>query len=283
MNPEKNGIDQKVRIKLFVLIRRTVRPNKTEMPHNYRTGYGRGTVVRYYGRVRKAVGYPVSIPRKRRRVMQKRYGGVNYMEKKQANRSTINATPFIGAINAEISPQVLAQVGTGDFERIGAQMTIRSFGVNFSITAQTTTLVPNIMRVIILWDRQPNGSQFITTDLLDPPQTPLSFGNLDRRYRFKTIWNSGVFSMGKFGGGNTPENRTWSVYFPCNLGMMYQGNLGDVASVSSGLLYIVIISDATDAPAAHSVDFVTRGRFTDGYSKGESVGKVSVKGWDYPS
>lgn len=80
--------------------------------------------------------------------------------------------------------------GTTGYQRIGAQIALKSVYWQYILTLGNTQQVPCCARVMLLWDRQPNGNVAAPNDILDPAGSPLAIYasmNLANRDRFVVL------------------------------------------------------------------------------------------------
>lgn len=173
--------------------------------------------------------------------------------------------------NVDVLPLNLIAPGTGSFNRIGRKANLKSLLVEMTIehvySAQATTnnLTGNVVRVAIVWDKQPNGTLpvyseiFSVTDqagtegsnYFDPPK-------YDNRERFKILRDEkAIFNIMapplSGGSGNTVVNyKLLKAYvkLPADCATTYSGQSATqtIADISTGALYVVLRSaiDSTD-------------------------------------
>ncbi len=171
--------------------------------------------------------------------------------------------------------------GNGDEDRIGNQITIHSIAFKIAGRPQAGTDAPVSYRIFLVYDRQTNGAAPIITDLLTSTTTPFSFNNMDNRFRFKTLWTSGLFQLEHEASASGQELYWTEVFMNCHLPVQYGTTGANVGDIQTGSLHMVWISNAATAAAnAHTFQLGLRVRFTDGRAAGGkvSVGKKNVKG-----
>lgn len=78
--------------------------------------------------------------------------------------------------------------GSGASEHVGREVTMRSVQINLRAQATAATGVAQIVRFLLVYDRQPNGAAPAITDILTST-TVTAPRNLDNRKRFKILWD----------------------------------------------------------------------------------------------
>jgi len=181
------------------------------------------------------------------------------------------STPASGGIT------LLAVPVTGaDFNaRIGRKIKLKSLYIRgrvgiedaFSTTANTTVRAQQV-RMIIVYDLQPNGAAPAITDILNTAD-PASHLQLNFRDRFRVIADKEwTFDIMQFAIGTSAWNRTIynvKLYKKLNLDMIFNAvNGGTVADIASGALYMVWIGSNPTA-ADTDINFIgsTRVRYAD--------------------
>ena len=155
-------------------------------------------------------------------------------------------------------------------QRIGRKSQMKSvlFNGNFfpgtTISANASQGV--YMRVVIIYDTQPNsGTLPVGTDIFvtNDPKSPL---NLNNRDRFQILMDvrkqlgSYTFSATPALTAGSPTNAYWTKYRKCNKETIFSGTAATIGSISTGSLYLFYIGDF---PGVSMIDYYTRVRFTD--------------------
>lgn len=198
----------------------------------------------------------------------------NSIEKKVVDQAvgtlTVDTTGGFTLVN-------LATLGSDMTNRIGRKINIKSLyvrgliGSNLGFTPAAAFGTTQQVRMIILFDCQPNGGAPAVLDLLNTA-SPASQLNLNNRDRFKIIhdktWTFGPFVYSTasnyigIGGSQVAQIKK---YKKLNLETVFNStNGGTIADISSGALYVFFIgSKAASATLASSVILSTRVRFID--------------------
>ena len=178
--------------------------------------------------------------------------------------------------NTAVASLVLTSTGTSSINRIGNEITVKSINILIECYAQVpiaTGVLKNTGRILLVYDRQPNGAMATFADINELGTSPFGFRNLNNRFRFKTLWDSGLFSIGD-NTGNKDYHHVWSVWMNCDLPVGYSNTTAVIASVSTGNIMIFAQVD-TGTTTIFELQARTRLRFTDG----RSVGSKDLKIW----
>jgi len=185
-------------------------------------------------------------------------------ESKVHNQQVLAVLPIVSTIPVLING---VAAGTGRANRIGDVMTMTKIMIKFCAKATATSL-NNCYRFIILFDKQANKALPTLDDIYNggAPHNPRNFMELDARKRFLTVWNSKSFAVGA--NTNDNDNRSGEFFCDCRAETVWTGGGGTIASLVSGSLILVTISDAPIVASAATVSFEIRLRFEDGPNKG---------------
>lgn len=155
--------------------------------------------------------------------------------------------------------------GSGATNRIGRKIFMRSCLIRFACAAAATS-TSGIVRCMLVYDSQVNGTAFTDTDLLVPfDGTPNPFitskNNLDNRDRFKVLMDKQFYLSG--GTAVTDTNvRILMKYKRLEHPVIYNaGTAGTVADINTGGLFFC--SMCTNGTAAPISRLDARVRFSD--------------------
>lgn len=141
--------------------------------------------------------------------------------------------------------------------REGNSIRMKSLDLRFYLTNNSTAVNTNT-RVMLVHDKQPNGSTALVTDVL-ATNNVVSPRNLDNRKRFKVIYDR-TFSLSTAG----PSNLNSAFYkkdFNQHVAFYNASNAGTIADISTGALFLLLLSDqAVNAP---TINYYFRLRFID--------------------
>lgn len=152
--------------------------------------------------------------------------------------------------------------------RTGNRVTVTevAFKLHYYISSLATSYSAAPLRVILVYDKEPNGTATAITDVLTgATPTSKSFRNLLKAERFITLYDK-THVLGQV---NYVATTTWAtgvtsryldVVTKCNLPVQYLANAGTAADVQSGLLSLIIL---TEGGGGDSFDVTYRTRFKD--------------------
>ncbi len=147
-------------------------------------------------------------------------------------------------------------LGTKDTERIGRKITLTSMQVRFLLTLPVTALLgetADVVRVIILHDKQANGAFPAVADILFSPDIQ-SFKNLDNTKRFRTLYDRTIpinIQCGVFDSTSGIElikmgenMKTWKIFRKLNIPIHYDGDAGTIGDIVSNNIVMLYISES---------------------------------------
>lgn len=166
------------------------------------------------------------------------------------------AIPATDALQGPVLINGSAQ-GTGNTQHAGRKLTLRSVQFRFhtGLVAGQAALNQSAMRVIIIYDRNPQGVAPALADIFDPLQSFIAIQNLGNSDRFLMIMDR-VFEPTSATSQNYGEG-----YRKISLEQNFTGAGATIASISQGALWLIY--GWVGAAAAGVVNFQTRVRFTD--------------------
>lgn len=153
--------------------------------------------------------------------------------------------------------------GNGVSDRIGRKITMTSALIRLNWDMSAATNNTNTIRVMLVYDSQPNQAQYAGSDLLADASSGaaglniLSPLNLDNRDRF-TILHDKQFSMVK---GTETEKCQMQIYKKFRLSCTYDNTTGTIADLTTGALYLDVRAENSDATAVFK--YYTRLRYID--------------------
>lgn len=154
-------------------------------------------------------------------------------------------------------PLFLPQAGTGSASRYGDRTVLKSIQGTLSVTQGSAQAGTVYLRMILLWDNQPNSA----SPTGPAPLTVASitaFKNPDLSYRFKILrdWLVPVHIVGAndIGFGNDSNMDIIQKFYISNLNYVSQfvASAGAIADVASGALHLATVTNvvltANDTP-----------------------------------
>lgn len=105
----------------------------------------------------------------------------------------------------------------------------------------------NTIRTLIIWDKQPNGAIPVLSDIFQGyssalTSTPENAQRRDTFDRFKFVYDK-VFTLDTYN-----PSRVLRFRVPVRKKAKYTGAGGTIASIASGALYVLFVSDSSAAP-----------------------------------
>jgi hypothetical protein len=134
------------------------------------------------------------------------------------------------------------QLGDTSTTRTGQSIKMDKAYFRFYINGNATS-IQNIVRVLVVFDKQPNGAIFAIGNLLaqTTPISPLAMGGQNR---FVILFDE-TFALSTNGAGVVYSTSTLN----SNQHVMYgQGNVGDVTDINTGSMYMIHFSDQVANP-----------------------------------
>ncbi len=179
--------------------------------------------------------------------------------------TSLVAVPNTVSLLASLNP---IPRGTSLSERIGRKIYIRSLEIFYTFVLQTTPTISemsNEVRVLVLVDKQTNGSSPAILDVLETASVR-SFHNLDHSSRFVYVWDK-RFAMTTIAGGGTHSfesndcGRVNKRFRKSIVVEFEEPGTGILSTITTHNLLCFVVTDRTNT----QVDLKFRIRYTDGY------------------
>lgn len=156
--------------------------------------------------------------------------------------------------------------GTDFDDRIGRKYTNVTAQLQGSIQPLDTTTGPTHCRVMVIYDKQPNGALPAITDVLTA-STSNAFMNLNNRDRFVVLCDhnvtiGGVSNTATQSFAQSPSVFTVNWYKAIKLETICDGITGGVGDINSGTIFLLTIGDQAPGQGGSFVGAL-RIRFTD--------------------
>ena len=150
------------------------------------------------------------------------------------NGADVNTTGFVTLLNGMTRGDDISQ-------RIGREVTLRSVQLTYQIGSKNNTGTDQYVRVMLVYDRQANGSTALISDILSGSNT-YAPRNLENRHRFKILFGR-MISLNA--SGEAGSRRVFKFYRRLNHPVTFNGNTGGtIADIQTGALYFVGIGSA---------------------------------------
>lgn len=156
--------------------------------------------------------------------------------------------------------------GTGESQRIGRRVTIRSIAWKYTIRFipnQAPLNTDDTVRIILYWDRQANGATASVADILEDADYN-SFYNLVSQNRFRILMDR-KYNMNPTGTGDGTTTDVFGTakegrfYKKCSIPIEYSSSSGVMTEIRSNNIGILMISRAVNLC---SMEGIMRLRFT---------------------
>lgn len=149
--------------------------------------------------------------------------------------------------------------GTTAITRIGRRVTMKSVYIRGQVQLAATSTGATPIRLMVVYDRQPNGAAMTATDILltDAIASP---NNLSNSRRFQTIIDHVVPVIGTAG----PQGYYYELYKKLDLATEYNnGSAGTVADISTGSLVAWVWTTNQIGVASLLSNVICRVRYAD--------------------
>lgn len=180
------------------------------------------------------------------------------------NEITISAVPVYNLATIQLLNGI-AQ-GTTAFTRVGNRISMQSVHMRYSLRQWDVSTFNNnhIWRMLIVYDRSPNGSNPAITDIL-ASNHQLALQNMDNKDRFKILWDKTDTYGYFFSGGNStgPCQAVGECYRKVKGDTVYSGSASLISDLRTGALWLVYLGSATLATNCPALDARLRVTFTD--------------------
>lgn len=168
--------------------------------------------------------------------------------------TSVGTTPVFFLLNGMTS-------GSGLDQHIGREVTLKSLEIKYVVGPEAGVTVDQMVRVLLVYDRQTNGAAPAVTDVLTS-QSSVSPRNLENRHRFKILYDRTLPI-------NTPVEPISKKYRKFYRRLAHPvtfnaGVAGTVADITTGSLYLVAFGTRPiGANTAAYIEFFSRIRYQD--------------------
>ncbi len=168
-----------------------------------------------------------------------------------ATNAVANDTPSVRQLSNSIQ-------GDTNASRNGNQIKLKSLYLQGSMQFNSSATASSF-RILLVQDKQTNGAQYNTTDILQDITTQdniVSPYNTDGKYRFRVLYDK-KFTLSSSG----KQIQLFKKYCKLDMHIRYDGNAGTIADLSSNSISMIYYSsEATNAPL---FTYYIRSRFVD--------------------
>lgn len=157
--------------------------------------------------------------------------------------------------------------GTDFTDRIGRKVVVKSIHLKYYVQAYNNVDVPlgDIVRVLLVWDYQANGSLAAVGDVLTNVDV-LGGINLTNRERFKILYDKRhTFGAIEYTGAAPVAGDSRPVfaqrYIKCNMPMVFAGTANTIGSIQTGSMLLMVVTASSST--GYAGNFRIRTRFSD--------------------
>lgn len=153
--------------------------------------------------------------------------------------------------------------------RIGTKIQMVSIHFQATLENALTDADHDMFRCWLVYDKQTNGVSPAYTDIFKTASDVNAIRNLDKRQRFKVLFDSKRISLPAqantlttpYYNGVPPVHSFIECYKKINLPVNYGADTAAITSISAGALFLVIVATSSDAGVTLATQ--TRIRYTD--------------------
>ncbi len=152
--------------------------------------------------------------------------------------------------------------GTGENERIGRFCTVQTIQLKGNITllaTGTTTATSDIVRLLVIHDKQANGGLPSVTSVLRAALYD-AYMNLDQSKRFTVLWNmiTSINATCAVGASSGQHELYFNFFKKVKIRLTYNADLGAITEITENNIFLLAISSRGLA----IINLTTRLRFT---------------------
>lgn len=152
--------------------------------------------------------------------------------------------------------------GTDLSNRIGRNISMRSLEIHGWMSTTDSGGVSQVARIMIVLDKQCNGSAMALTDILKGV-TVVSLKNLVNKKRFKILYDK-THALAEHSGNNAGHIKPFEFYKKFNHPVEFNaGDAGTIGDITSGALYIIGLSNIASGSTDANLFYSSRIRYTD--------------------
>lgn len=169
----------------------------------------------------------------------------------------IDLTDLGGTVKNDIME---ISAGTGENQRIGRKLTLRHLNMRYTIKNEGSTM--NTVRVIVILDKQCNGTGITVPDFLQTEDYQ-SFNNLANSNRFKTLHDR-MHTVPSQGVSTAIGKLSDELYIKdLNVPVEYSGTTGGLTEIKSANISMLVIPDKASTNLSLRFNSTTRLRYSD--------------------
>lgn len=150
--------------------------------------------------------------------------------------------------------------GTGPSDRVGRQYRTVSIQCKLRNYVTAGTGTDQVHRIVIVYDRQPNGAAIIADTVYGAAPTPQSMKDMNQRQRFLILLDK-VIQLNAT--GEPGSDTTWEFYRRVSLGTTCNAAAAPIANISTGSIYMIFMGSNVAGATAGTTYGNVRIRFVD--------------------
>lgn len=149
--------------------------------------------------------------------------------------------------------------GTDYNNRIGREFRMCSWQLRLNFNHSTNSPISQVVRVMLVYDKQPNAVQALSTDILAAITGVVnsqSFNNLNNRDRFVTLYDKQIYmnlSGGPLNAGGGCDVAYRNKFKKCWLPVVNNNTGNGIGSIQTGAVYLLLLGNYAP-PANPGVD-----------------------------
>lgn len=136
-------------------------------------------------------------------------------------------------------------LGANDYQRIGNKIKMVRLGIRGCLLPSTENVavdVYNDVRMLVIYDRQPNGAAPLLAQILTYPTDPNSPRNPDYTDRYLTLADRSFLVYNK--AGQYYHGNKFRINIKKQLRTQFGGDGNGIADITHGSIYVIFLSDS---------------------------------------
>ncbi len=177
-------------------------------------------------------------------VRYRRGGGHYHPSRELKFHDLVVDDAVVPATGANTLSFCLIQQGIQETGRIGRKCVVKSVAFRYTVATPTDAILGDTIRIIIVWDKQANGSIPAVTGVLDTASLS-SYLNLENSGRFVVLMNRfhtiNIMASGT-ATGTWPNEQYHTFFKKVNIPIEFSGTAGVIGEITSNNIYAIYIT-----------------------------------------
>ena len=146
--------------------------------------------------------------------------------------------------------------GDLDSQRDGDSIVMQNLHMHCKWTTSAAIDATASCRMMVVYDRQPNGAAFVTADLMEVNNSIIAHTDPKYDKRFSVLYDK-LFSLNEYAANTAvTSDRAFSSWISIKgRKTQYSGAGGTIAEISTGSLYFIYLSDRAASPPLVTAGF----------------------------